>query len=56
MRREVHHDGTVKPPRKQTRQDANGHSQLTMQVVDHVRSLIASGALQIGRASCRERV
>ena len=48
MRREVHHDGTVKPTRKQARQDANGHSQLTMQVVDHVRSLVAGGALRPG--------
>lgn len=34
--------------RKQTKEDAGGHSLLTLQVVDHVRSLIASGELRPG--------
>src|SRR5665213_671112 len=34
--------------KKQPKPDNGGHSQLTLQVVDHVRSLIASGALHPG--------
>jgi GntR family transcriptional repressor for pyruvate dehydrogenase complex len=34
--------------KKQVSEAANGHSQLTLQVVDHVRALIASGALHPG--------
>src|ERR1700734_3868757 len=34
--------------KKEPDQDAGGHSQLTLQVVDHVRGLIASGALRPG--------
>ncbi len=38
------------PPRakKQANEDAGGHSQLTLQVVDYVRGLIASGELKPG--------
>src|SRR6266702_2143433 len=34
--------------RKPASEEANGHSQLTLQVVDHVRALIASGELRPG--------
>jgi len=34
--------------KKQPKPDSGGHSQLTLQVVDYVRSLIASGALHPG--------
>jgi GntR family transcriptional repressor for pyruvate dehydrogenase complex len=36
------------PLRQDSTDIANGHSQLTMQVVDHVRSLVASGELKPG--------
>jgi GntR family transcriptional repressor for pyruvate dehydrogenase complex len=38
----------VRRAKKQVDADAGGHSQLTLQVVDHVRALIASGALHPG--------
>jgi GntR family transcriptional repressor for pyruvate dehydrogenase complex len=44
-------DGTTPRPRrpkKQSGEEPGGHSQLTLQVVDHVRGLIASGALRPG--------
>jgi GntR family transcriptional repressor for pyruvate dehydrogenase complex len=34
--------------KKQANEDAGGHSQLTLQVVDYVRGLIASGELKPG--------
>jgi GntR family transcriptional repressor for pyruvate dehydrogenase complex len=40
--------GRPKRAPKQVNQDPGGHSQLTMQVVDHVRALIASGKLHPG--------
>ena len=33
---------------KNNQEEATGHSQLTMQVVDHVRALIASGEVHPG--------
>ncbi len=35
-------------PKPESPEGANGHSQLTMQVVDHVRQLVASGELKPG--------
>jgi GntR family transcriptional repressor for pyruvate dehydrogenase complex len=43
-------DAALKPdqPRTEPQETANGHSQLTMQVVDHVRQLVSSGELKPG--------
>src|SRR6266852_4902049 len=48
MVREGQIDGMPRRAKKQANQDTGGHSQLTLQVVDHVRGLIASGALHPG--------
>src|ERR1035437_4199348 len=48
MRREGQSNGAEKHTKKPSIHDAGGHSLLTLQVVDHVRSLIASGALRPG--------
>lgn len=48
MKTEVHKAETHKDLPKETPDGVTGHSQLTMQVVDHVRQLVASGELKPG--------
>ena len=54
-RNELHVKTALQPGLQENAHNTGGHSQLTMQVVDHVRELIASGELKPGNRLPPER-